>query len=88
MINQVKESARQTIRATIYNAQTEVVCESNDLHTVVAQIDNLLAGSNSGADTQLISCCQSMIICLSRAIVKLNQCLNLVDQLNVKEDKR
>ena len=86
MINQTKESARQTIRAAIQNAQAEVVCESNDLHTVIAQINYLLVGSASGTDTQLISCCQSTIVCLSRAIMKLNQCLSLANQLDVMED--
>lgn len=80
-----KEQERIYLRNDIQSITTNVANISNEVHGLIAALDQAIGGSPSGADARLIGVCQSALQEISVSLQRLDAAYGCTDQLDVME---
>lgn len=85
VVDRQKERERIYLRNDIQSITTNVTNVSNEVHRLIAALDQAIGGSPSGADTRLIGICQSALQEISSSLQRLNTAYQYANELDVME---
>ena len=85
VVDRQKEQERIYLRNDIQSITTNVTNISNEVHSLIAALNQAIGGSPSGADARLIGICQSSLQEISGSLQRLNTAYEYTNQLDVME---
>lgn len=85
VVDRQKERERLYLRNDIQSITTNVTNVSNEVHRLIAALDQAIGGSPSGADARLIGICQSALQEISSSLQRLNTAYQCANELDVME---
>ena len=83
VVDREKEKERIYLRSDIQSITTNVTQISNEIHGLIAVLNQAIGGSPSGADTRLIGICQSSLQEISNSLQRLNTAYQSSNELDV-----
>jgi len=85
IVDRQKEQERIYLRNDIQSITTNVTDISNEIHSLIAALNQAIGGSPLGADTRLIGICQSSLQEISGSLQQLNTAYECTNRLDVME---
>lgn len=86
VVNNEKERAKSYLSSDIESNITNILHTSNEIQELVAQLSQIMSGSLSSADQELIGTAQQSLQYLSQAMQHLYQAQNSASQLDTTEE--
>ncbi len=83
VVDRQKERERIYLRNDIQSITTNVTNVSNEVHRLIAALDQAISGSPTGADARLIGICQSALQEISSSLQRLNTAYQCAGELDV-----
>lgn len=85
VVDRQKERERIYLRNDIQSISTNVSNVSNEVHRLIAALNQAVGGSPTGADARLIGICQSALQEISSSLQRLNTAYQCANELDVME---
>lgn len=85
VVDRQKERERIYLRNDIQSITTNVTNVSNEVHNLIAVLNQAIGGSPSAVDAKLIGICQSALREISSSLQRLNTAYQCANDLDIME---